>query len=174
MNPYEAFVIYNNIKLHFTSSYDYVRFNGKSPSTSIEIYKKVKSKYHYEKFSKKYPDSFRNYCIASFLNFTPKWIKDIDTDESLWYYSTLERNISNLGLTLRNDLIKNEGKTFKEVINNYDCLKEFSNETLVILNHIVPICKKYELSKIEKYSKFFRFDDLDEYKKIIKEIRKLS
>ncbi len=55
MTGYEAFSIYHTLKLHFTSDYDYFKYNGKcniSPTT----FENRRDKYHFYKLSRKYPN----------------------------------------------------------------------------------------------------------------------
>ena len=54
MTGYEAYCLYNSLKLHFNSdSYDYFRYNGKI-SSSIEAFENRKDKYHFYKLSRRF------------------------------------------------------------------------------------------------------------------------
>jgi hypothetical protein len=167
MTEFEAYQIYHGIKAHFTSTYDFTKYNGKTLYATVERFKK-EPKHYWMKFSKKYPQSFKYYVIAAFLNSKPKHIKELDTEIYLCYYNTLMKNTSNLAVTFQHDLERFQNKTFKEVINERSCLTEFSNETKMILDKVLNISKKYDLPKIVKYGKFFVLDDLSEFSKLIR------
>ena len=184
MNSYEAYLTYSNIKLHFTSkSYSYVKYHGRSSIYNPATWNKLPSKYLFDKFSNKYPQSFKFYCIAAWLNSTKiSWIKDIDNDEYICYYNTLIRNTSNLGYTLRNDLKTLNVETFKEMfdVKVFETIvlnKTVSQESLVVLDKLTGCLSKItgsklymrEVFKLKKYSEFFIFEDLAQYASIIKD-----
>lgn len=74
MNSFEAYCLYNALKAHFTTSYDYIKYGGKM-NLSYDKFKNRNDKYFYEKLSK-IPDT-KNYLIASFLYLDKIYIKDI-------------------------------------------------------------------------------------------------
>ena len=54
MTGYEAFGIYQALKLHFTTdSYDFFKYNGKT-NVSVNAFENRKDKYHFYKLSRKY------------------------------------------------------------------------------------------------------------------------
>ncbi len=74
MTGYEAFSIYHTLKLHFTSDYDYFKYNGKcniSPTT----FENRRDKYHFYKLSRKYPnkEQFQNFVIANLFENSEAW-----------------------------------------------------------------------------------------------------
>ena len=61
MTGYEAFSLYNSLKLHFSQqTYDYFKYNGKS-NISVNSFENRKDKYHFYKLSRKYNQVTENY-----------------------------------------------------------------------------------------------------------------
>ena len=55
MNEFEAYEKYVALKLHFTSEYDYFRYNGKT-SVTLKSFNERKDRFHFKRLSKKYDD----------------------------------------------------------------------------------------------------------------------
>ena len=54
MTGYEAFGLYESLKLHFSKdSYDFFKYNGKT-NISVTSFENRKDKYHFYKLSRKY------------------------------------------------------------------------------------------------------------------------
>ena len=71
MNEFEAYKEYIALKLHFTSDYDYFKYNGKT-NVTLHRFEERKDKYHYKRLAKKYEDStIREYFIASPSDISP-------------------------------------------------------------------------------------------------------
>jgi len=188
---YAAFVMYNSLKLHFTSkSYDYFKYNGKTNVSAVTFLKR-KDKYTFYKLSRKYNvEELRDFYVANFLE-GDKWVGDMtkDGDE---IYKKWQKTQQSLTYTFENDimyLLANGGSP-DEMLNvkpnSYPILmklvqlKQVSLETLVILNDIMnffPMWTKkidddiiwpdFKL-KCEKYTPFLNYDKV-KFKAILKE-----
>ena len=55
MNEFEAYQKYIALKLHFTSDYDYFKYNGKT-NVTLNSFNERKDKFHFKKIVKKYGD----------------------------------------------------------------------------------------------------------------------
>ncbi len=56
MTGYEAFSLYESLKLHFNKdSYDFFKYNGKT-NVTVTSFENRKDKYHFYKLSRKYSD----------------------------------------------------------------------------------------------------------------------
>ena len=84
MTGYEAFCLYNSLKLHFNSdSYNYFRYNGKT-STSIDAFENRKDKYHFYKLSRRFSNAEqgRDFIVANLVYDSNVWIGHLLTNES--------------------------------------------------------------------------------------------
>ena len=68
MQPFDAYSMYNALKLHFEQdSYDAVKYNFKSNVSSKSFFAR-KDKYFFAKLAKNYDDKLLQYYIANFKN----------------------------------------------------------------------------------------------------------
>ena len=68
MNDYETYEKYVALKLHFTSEYDYFRYNGKT-SVTPKSFDVRKDKFHFKRLATKYDDStIIEYFVANFIH----------------------------------------------------------------------------------------------------------
>ena len=66
-DPYEAYKVYNSIKLHFeTDSYDAIRYNFKTQITPQSFFKR-KDKYFFAKVAKNYGKDLVHYFVSNFV-----------------------------------------------------------------------------------------------------------
>ena len=192
---YQAFCLYQSIKLHFTSSsYCYFKYNGKT-NISKQSFLNNKSKYQFYKLSRKYdPEELKNFYVANFMVGNGMWVGDMITSEGNDNFTKWKKRIESLTYTFGNDIIyllekygiKGE-EIFRVDNGNYPNLLQevmygkVSLETLIILNnqtnfvriHWVPritddIIWPDWLLKIEKYSPFLHYDK-SKFKDILKD-----
>jgi hypothetical protein len=105
---YEAFVLYQSIKLHFTTdSYDFFKYGGKS-RISIDAFENRKDKYHFYKLSRRLTnrDDLIMFLVANFVNNDNIWIGDLLTEESETIYRQRLRVIQGLSYIYENDCRK--------------------------------------------------------------------
>lgn len=185
MNPFEAYSAYIAIKQHFTSTYDYHKYQGKINAT-VKSFENRKDKYFFHKLSK--IDNLEKYMACNiFMN--PKiWVGDLLDEKCQEIFNSFEKR--QLSLTY----------TFKEEIKQIDDLNSWlsvskdgypklfsayrqgklSIETLVIICNITG-CYRYwlntvddkvlfpeQLNKIQKYGPFIKYDNT-KYTEILKE-----
>ena len=91
MTGFEAFTLYYTLKLHFTTDYDYFKYNGKS-SVSIDAFEKRKEKYHFYKLSRKIQDSeYKEFVF---------WVRDSLVRSKLALFSELMSDETNIILAV--------------------------------------------------------------------------
>ncbi len=74
---FAAFAMFHALKLHFTGSYDYVKYNGKT-NVSKQSFSIRKDKFTFYRLSRKYSlDELRNYYISNFIVQHVNWVGDI-------------------------------------------------------------------------------------------------
>ena len=146
MTGYEAFSIYNSLKLHFNSdSYDFFRYNGKS-NISIESFENRRDKYHFYKLSRQQDkEDYIQFLVSNFLVNEKCWAGDLLQEEALIAYKNRMAVIQSLGYKFQNDckdlrdsvespndLLKTDGDY--PVLLQRTLHKETHLETLCVLN----------------------------------------
>lgn len=181
---YEAFGIYNALKLHFTQeSYDYFKYNGKT-NVSLSSFENRKDKWHFTKLSKKFSqkDDLVFFIVSNLINNEKLWIGDLLNDDADTHHLKRKKVIQSISYIFENDCIK----LFSGIENPNDLLivdqgthpklltsymrKEIEIETMCILNSILnffPVwTKKIEDTiiwpshrmKVLKYNDFLNKD----------------
>lgn len=189
---YTAFMLYNSLKLHFTSnSYDFFKYHGKTNVSAVTFLKR-KDKYQFYKLSRKYTiEELRDFYVANFLE-GDKWVGDMNTADGEGVYTKWQKTQQSLTYIFENDIIHlfdkyKPGEMFKTSGNYPNLLNELMEdnihiETLVYMNMIMgflPVWKKeidddiiwpnWEI-KLRKYQPFI-FDEnkIQKFEDIIRE-----
>lgn len=190
MTGYEAFSLYNSLKLHFSSdSYDFFKYNGKS-NISIDAFENRKDKYHFYKLSRQNEkEDFIEFLISNLLINDKCWAGDLLQEEAVIHYKLRMATIQSLGYKFTEDC-----KKLKDVIQSPNellvtngdypkllimCLqKDIHLETLVIMNSIMNFLPMWDKKiadtirypefsrKVKKYTPFLQFDK-EKFKNII-------
>jgi hypothetical protein len=176
MNPFEVYQNYLALKLHFTTDYDFFKYNGKV-SASINSFEKRKDKYQFLKLSKKLSDDqILEFLISNFI-INKTWIGDFD--KASW--RDHQKTIQSLQYVFKNDL-----EILLTPVENFDILfnsdegkhprlikaylgKKISLETLVILEKVLQYRTRFDEQINEKFiwpklSKLI--DDYDPFLKV--------
>lgn len=194
MTGYEAFSIYNAMKLHFTTkSYDYVKYNGKS-KISIESFENRKDKYHFYRLSRQQETSdYIEFLVSNFLVKDKLWVGDLLQEDAIIVYKKRMATIQSLGYIFKNDcqLIRDSAESPNELLKcdgDYPKLltmalhKDIQFETLCILNHFLKFIPMWDKKigdtirypdfsmKIKKYMPFLHFDEAKFKDIIMKEL----
>jgi hypothetical protein len=96
MNGYDAYVMFRAVKLHFTSSYDYVKYNG-SVKVKEETYENLKDQYRYRNLVKKYHANLLDFLVANFSNREISWVGDLfapDADRCFQSYRSYKESFT--------------------------------------------------------------------------------
>ena len=185
MNEFEAYQKYVALKLHFTSDYDYFRYNGKT-NVSLNSFNDRKDKHHFKKLVRKYGDeTIIEYFVANLINDKP-WIGNMDlATYSQWMGRTqsieyiFSNDIENLltDVPEYNIIFKCEQGKHQKLARDY-LGKKISLETLVVLEKLLGYRKQFDreigeqiiwpkVSRlIEKYEPFIQAD-MDRCKKLL-------
>lgn len=192
---YEAFSLYQSLKLHFTQeSYDYLKYNGKTNIT-IASFENRKDKWHFTKLSKKYSnkDDLIMFLASNFLEDSNIWIGGLLEEDSDIVYKKRLKIIQSLSYTFENDCKKlfeqqNDPNSILKVTNGEHPVllkstmrKEIEIETFCILTKLLkflPMWKEKISDTIvwpnfclrtTKYSCFL-IQDMMKYKLILKKV----
>lgn len=194
MTGYEAFAIYQSLKLHFTQeSYDFHKYNGKS-NVSVNSFENRKDKYHFYKLSRKYTDKQEliEFIVANLLVVDRLWVGDLLNEDADIRYRERKKSLQSLSYVFENDC-----RTLFEGQNPNDILKvddggypvllrkslrhEISIETTCLLNKILNFIPKWDKqitdtirwpdyrNKLIKYASFLP-QDIVKYKLILKKV----
>ena len=177
MNEFEAYQKYVALKLHFTSDYDYFRYNGKT-NVSVNSFNDRKDKHHFKKLVRKYGDeTIVEYFVANLISDKP-WVGNMNmATYSQW-----------MGRTQSIEYIfENEAEKLLTSNENFDIIftctngnhpkmvraylgKKISLETLVVFEKLLGFRKQFDkeikeiiiwpkVSRlIEKYDPFVEAD----------------
>ena len=186
---FAAFAMFHALKLHFTGSYDYVKYNGKT-NVSKQYFSMRKDKFTFYRLSRKYSlDELRNYYISNFIVQEVNWVGDITGPDNEENYKKWQKRIQSLTYQFESDIIHvldNHNDIFKVESGNYPKLLvetmhgKVAIETLVILNDLLNFFPMWEKkisddivwpelkTKCEKYKPFL-FYDKNKMKNILQE-----
>ena len=150
INEFQAYKEYIALKLHFTSDYDYFRYNGKT-SVTPKSFNERKDKFHFKRLAKKYDDStIIEYFIANIID-NKQWIGNMD----MATYSQWVARIQSVEYVFSNDVEKLlTNVTDFDIIFNSDkgnhpklvkayLGKKISLETLVIFEKLLQFRKTF-------------------------------
>lgn len=192
---YEAFGIFQALKLHFTSdSYDFFKYHGKS-KISVEAFELRKDKYHFYKLSRRLPnrEELILFIVANLLHNDNLWVGDLLTEESETIYRARQKILQSLSYTFENDcrvlfegtdnpndvLQSDDGDYPRLLVKTLQGVTQI--ETLCILNSILnffPMWSKKITDtvrwpnyrrKVEKFAVFLTYDSV-KYKLILKKV----
>lgn len=192
MTGYEAFGIYQALKLHFTTdSYDFFKYNGKT-NISVNAFENRKDKYHFYKLSRKYPnkEDLINFIVANFVEDETSWVGNLLTEEADNNFRKRQKVIQSLTYTFENDCkdLFEDCKEPNELLStsgDYPILltktlqKDTQIETLCLLNQILNFLPMWDRKitdtirwpeyrrKLLKYAAFLPKDSV-KYKLILK------
>lgn len=177
MNEFDACQLYMALKLHFTTKYDYFKYNGKTKFT-VAQFNKRKDKYQFVRLARKYSQADLVEFFCANLIRGKQWIGDFSKDNWLEH----QKIIQSLEYTYKNDLEKllTNGEKFDIL---FECgqgshprlLKQYlgkkiSLETMVILDKVLSYKKNFDKAisetyiwpdiskRLEKYSPFVKID----------------
>ena len=150
MVAYDAYKIYHALKLHFTSDYDYNKYNGKA-NVSVDSFLKRNDRPFFGRVSRKYKDDTKDFFISNFIVNPKGWVGNFN-DEN--YLNWKKRNQS-LKYNYKSELVElfHKVSTFDEIFHNGSqhplLLKQFmakklSMETVAILESLLGFCDRFD------------------------------
>lgn len=194
---YEAFTLYNGIKLHFTTdSYDFFKYNGKT-KVSVEAFENRKDKWHFYKLSRRLSnkDDLVDFLVANFVHDENTWVGNLLDEQSDTIYRQRQRVIQSISYTFQSDCerlfdnVANPNTILQSDNGDYPVLltktlqKDVQIETLCILNRILNFLPRWNKTisdtirwplysrKIIKYTPFTPQDDT-KFKLLLKKVLK--
>jgi len=196
MNPYETYVMFNALKLHFKSTeYDYHKFNGKIKAV---LKPNDKDFWIYKKLSDYDPPVIFELCLSNILSNPKIYIRNLLTDKAKEEYNFWKQLVSNkeeIFLLQLKYIIKHQYSNLisqLESKNKYDVICKLyyqtllSKESCVILNNYYDFqndpefkdCLEYNIMFnklwfiIEKYKPFLSLPPKENILKIFNYLKK--
>ena len=150
MEAYDAYKIYHALKLHFTSDYDYNKYNGKA-NVSVDSFLKRNDRPFFGRVSRKYKDDTKDFFISNFIVNPKGWVGNFNDAN---YLNWKKRNQS-LKYNYKSELVElfHKVSTFDEIFHNGSqhplLLKQFmakklSIETVAILESLLGFCDRFD------------------------------
>jgi len=195
IDGYEAFSVYQSLKLHFNhQSYDFFKYNGKT-NTSKMVFENRKDKYHFYKLARKVTqkDDLVSFLVANFVENENVWVGDLLTEDAEVNFRKHQKIIQSLSYIFENDCkvifedCKEPNDVIRVVDGEYPILlkkalrKEIHVETLCMLTQILGFLPMWNnkitdtirwpeyQKKLTKYAHFLP-KDVVKYKLILKKI----
>ena len=193
---FDAYKTYLALKQHFTSDYDYFKYNGKVRAKS-ESFLKRKDKFFFRKLQKRYDkNELVEFFVSNFIVSGDNWIGSLVSQESEQNYALWRKNKESISYNYRNELsllcdycLSNDISCNQLVLvedGNHPILlrlllqNKISLETIIILDDILRFTRYWNVKLddiiwdekkklIYKYRSFMKYD-LDKCKQITKEI----
>lgn len=178
MNGYDAFQIYNSVRLHFTTDkFDYYRYNGKS-KVSLESFEQRKDKYLFHKIARMFTEEELPFFYAvNFLKNDKIWVNSLVQDEASktfkdwikWQQArthNFKEDLAKLSELNFSELVVCKDNQFPELL-NLVFQNELHYDTLVILDHFIQLVDAWNnklcddfiweafYKKFKKYKPFF-------------------
>jgi len=177
--PFKAYSDFMALRAHFTTKYDYVKYQGGMKWVTESSYEKRKDKYFFEKLAKH--KDYKDFLVANLIHNPKVWVTALAKPNADNIYSEWKRKMQSLSYIFRTELRK-----LPEELTLFDVLKivegntpvlimsylthEISLETLCILIHLTGVKKFWDkvlfvsewkdLSlQVEKYTPFIAFDE---------------
>lgn len=188
MTPYQTCCLYRSLKLHFTSDYDFIKYQGK-----VKYYPKDfatnNHKFVYERLASKYKDKeIFNFIISNLLINEQVWIQEfIHNPDCFDIYKEYNKKIQSLSYTVENDLINIQDN--KSVIKVTDgefpkllrlmLQKQVCMETIIIMDDFMDFIPYWNKNikddilwpkvkfKLKKYGRILQYDKI-KFKEILK------
>ena len=102
-DAYEMYVYYLALKRHFTSSYDYHKYNGKI-NASITSFETRKDKFFFYKLSKR--SDAKDFILSNIVNNPKIWIGDMLSDNGEQVFTEWTRRQQSLSYIFKSELGK--------------------------------------------------------------------
>lgn len=192
MNAFETFRLYRALKLHFTTTYDYIKFHGKVKCTPESFYRR-NDKGFFNTLSKQYrDDELKEIIISAHIFKADIWVGEILSVDVQDYHSQRMGTLQSLSYVFQEDMRNlldtvNSPKELLSIGSHYPkLLTEYLDgsirlETICILNGLIGFVQYWKdnikdniiwpqyYQKITKYSPLLDYDVV-KYKDTLKNI----
>ena len=147
---------YLALKKHFTSSYDFFKYNGKVKA-SIDAFENRNDKYHFYKLSKR--SDGKEFILANIMNDPGIWVGNLFNEgaentfkewkkiqQSLMY--VFKQDINNLDGDFDSHLVTTDGHHPK-ILRTY-LSRQIRTETLIMINEVTNVFTYWDKKLVDK------------------------
>jgi hypothetical protein len=133
LDGFDAYSLYHALKLHFTGSYDFIKYNGKT-NVSKDQFAKRKDRYSFYRLSRKYNrEELISFLVSNFV-YNPKiWIMDLLLEEAEDRYKKWMKKQQSLSYVFKENL----DTLFEECDNPDELLKVQDGEYPKLYNQFL-------------------------------------
>jgi hypothetical protein len=185
MDPFDAYKLYNSLKLHFESdSYDAVKYNFKTTVKPQSFFNR-KDKFFFAKLAKHHGKELKMYFVSNFIN-DVNYVGDMINEDGERNFLSMKKTHESISRTFETDintigdLIDNETHNFNQFFESKRAQHpliikmwlegDITLETVCILNAIFGFVDRESANitetimwpnvvrKITKYTPFINFD----------------
>jgi len=175
-DAYEMYIYYLALKRHFTSSYDYHKYNGKI-NASITSFETRKDKFFFYKLSKR--SDAKDFILANMVNDPKIWIGDIVGEEGEKVFTEWTKKQQSLSYVFKTELGKLDEDFDSNLITKdgqhpkllrLHTTGNISQETLIIIDDLTNVFSYWSkkvidkiifpdiLNRCNKYKPFLNYD----------------
>lgn len=107
MTPYDAYMKYEAVKLHFTSdSYDYFKYHGKPRVRSQEDFLTRKDRIFFQMLAKRYTDQedYVQFLVSNMMQSSNVWSKDLVSDSCREIHNRYKAHIQSLAYRFKDEM----------------------------------------------------------------------
>ena len=183
---FKAYKLYLSIRNHFTTSYDYFKYNGKV-NAKEDSFLKRKDKFFFTKLERKYDkEQLKDLFVSNFADGEDFWIGNILTMKAEEVYKSWKKRQDSLSYIFEQDLkflkdyYKDRDLDFESLFVMEDghpillqCVlrNDIYVETMVIIDRVLNYTRRWNKilndpvwtefkKRMEKYSPFVNFDSI--------------
>ena len=146
--------MFHAMRLHFTSSYDYVKYHGKT-NVGKDAFSKRKDRYQFQKLCRKYDtDEMFDFILANLIHGQIKWVGDLLDDGANDVYIDFKRRKESRSYVFDTEIgeVLNHVENVKElfatdefpIILTCHMQRMISIESMIILNEFIPFFGKFD------------------------------
>jgi hypothetical protein len=175
-DAYEMYIYYLALKRHFTSSYDYHKYNGKI-NASITSFETRKDKFFFYKLSKR--SDAKDFILANMVNDPKIWIGDIVGEQGEKIFTEWTKKQQSLSYVFKTELGKLDEDFDSNLITKdgqhpkllrLHTSGNISQETLIIIDDLTNVFSYWSkkvldkiifpdiLNRCNKYKPFLNYD----------------
>jgi len=145
-----AYTTFVALRLHFTTDFDYIKYNGKARSISDEKLQSRKDYDHFRRIERRYGDHLQDFIVANLVNEHTAWINDLVKPRADVVFNTWKKNIENIVPNVEEDLkgldqhMFSAGKeTHPPLLKKY-LAKKIKPETMIALDYAFSYIKNWD------------------------------
>lgn len=155
-DAYEMYIYYLAIKRHFTSSYDYHKYNGKV-NASITSFETRKDKFFFYKLSKR--NDAKDFILANMVNDPKIWIGDIVGEQGEKVFMEWTKKQQSLSYVFKTELGKLDEDFDSNLITKdgqhpkllrLHTSGNISKETLIIIDDLTNVFSYWSKKVLDK------------------------